>query len=141
VPRIDWALPVFTTPGPGAVEGVCCGAIEGSTAGLPVGVVVVVVSLPEPTGRSDPLVVSLLDPLDPLLLLPLLPLDPLEPDEDDFGFFTVSACVFVTSATSLLALGSSPLARAVNVTLPLVTFDGIATDMETWRVPERVAVL
>jgi hypothetical protein len=129
VPRIDWALPVFTTPGPGAVEGVCCGAIEGSTAGLPVGVVVVVVSLPEPTGRSDPLVVSLLDPLDPLLLL--LPLLPLEPDEDDFGFFTVSACVFVTSATSLSALGSSPLARAVTVTLPLVTFDGIATDMAT----------
>ena len=87
--------------------------MEGSTAGLPVGVVVVVVSLPEPTGRSDPLVVSLLDPLDPLLLLPLLPLDPLEPEDDDFGFFTVSACAFVTSTTSLPALGSSPLARTV----------------------------
>ena len=37
--------------------------------------------------------------------------------------------------------GITANARAVTVTLPLVTFDGIATDIATWRIPERVAVV
>jgi hypothetical protein len=142
VPRIDWVLPALCTS-PGAVEGVCSGVvvIGGSTAELLDGFGVV---SPPPgvTGKPDVLPLPEEAPLDPPLLDPLLPLDPLDPcDEDDDAFFTVSACVAGFAATSVPVLGSSPVARAVTVTFPLFTLEGIATVMATCRDDDRVVAL
>jgi hypothetical protein len=125
---------VFCTTGPGAVVGVCA-AIEGSTAeSVPV---LGVAEAPVPEGFKFP--VGRLVPLDPLddPLLPLDPLlEPLEPDEDDVGFFTVSGCVPVASVTR-----SSLLTRAVTLTVPLFTEEGIATVMATWRVDDTFVMV
>jgi ABC-type lipoprotein release transport system permease subunit len=118
---MDCEAPVCTI-GFGAVVGVCCGVVIGGSTAEPVGELEAPpVGVELPSGSVDPL-----DPPDPLL-----PLDPLPEllELDDFAFVTVSDFVFFASTTP----SWSAVAWAVTTTVPLFTFDGMATVIATCR--------